>query len=246
MRMGASYDVLSVFQGKGAILSMMQISIIIPVLNEAVIVREALLSLRALRAEGHELILVDGGSTDATCALAAPLVDRLLASAPGRARQMNAGAAVARHPLLVFLHVDTRIPFDLPAILHEAIGSEPGWGRFDVRLSGSHPFLRVVESLMNLRSRLTGIATGDQAIFCTRDLFLRVGGFPEIALMEDIAISTLLRRLSAPLCLRWQVIASSRRWEERGILRTVLKMWGLRLLYFLGVSPAALARLYRG
>ncbi|TAJ93334.1 MAG: glycosyltransferase [Gammaproteobacteria bacterium] len=224
----------------------MRISIIIPVLNEAAIVREALLALQPVRAEGHELIVVDGGSEDATCMLAGPLVDRLLTSAPGRARQMNAGAAAARNPLLVFLHIDTRIPFNLQRVLGEIVGDVSAWGRFDVRLSGAHPLLRVIEFMMNLRSRLTGIATGDQAIFCTRDLFLRAGGFPEIALMEDIAISTLLRRLASPLCLQQKVITSSRRWETQGTIRTVLQMWGLRLLYFFGVSPEVLARLYRG
>ena len=223
----------------------MQISIIIPVLNEGSIISESLQALQSFRQQGHEVIVVDGGSGDDTVTRSRPLADRVVESVRGRARQMNAGAAVARRDVLVFLHSDTRIPFDLAAVLTEAIGASVSWGRFDVRLSGSRSLLRVVEFFMNLRSRLTGIATGDQAIFCTRDLFHRVGGFPEIALMEDIALSTVLRKQVSPLCLKHRVITSSRRWEEHGIFRMVLKMWCLRLAYFLGADPDVLARIYR-
>ncbi|HVJ23079.1 MAG TPA: TIGR04283 family arsenosugar biosynthesis glycosyltransferase, partial [Burkholderiales bacterium] len=184
----------------------------------------------------HEVIVVDGGSTDGTAQLAAGLCDQLLVTARGRALQMNAGARAASGRMLVFLHADTRLPADF--VIPEA----SLWGRFDVHIEGRHPLLKVVAWSMNLRSRLTGIATGDQAMFVRRELF---PGFPEIALMEDIALSRLLRRRGRPTCLRDRVVTSGRRWESRGVLRTIALMWGLRLLYFLGAAPARLARLYK-
>jgi rSAM/selenodomain-associated transferase 2 len=163
----------------------------------------------------------------------------------GRALQMNAGAAEARSALLVFLHADTEPPLDalnrLPALL-EASGCS--WGRFDVRIAGRHPLLRVVAWTMNLRSRLTGIATGDQTIFVRRTLFDQVGGYPEIALMEDVALSARLRHVGRPLCLREQVVTSGRRWERHGVIRTILLMWTLRLAFACGANPTWLAGLY--
>lgn len=187
-----------------------------------------------LRRRGHEVIVVDGGSDDGTAALAEGLCDRVLTAPRGRAAQMNAGAREAKGDVLVFLHADTRLPEDF------SLGSHV-WGRFDVEIDGRHPLLKVVAWSMNLRSRLTGIATGDQAIFVRRDAF---PGFPEIALMEDVALSKLLKRRGAPACLRQRVVTSGRRWESRGVLRTIGLMWRLRLLYFLGVSPERLARRY--
>jgi rSAM/selenodomain-associated transferase 2 len=213
-----------------------RLSIVVPALNEAAGIRAALEALAPLRARGHEVIVVDGGSTDGTPELAAGLCDRLLAATRGRALQMNAGARAARGDFLLFLHADTRLPAAF------VIPESALWGRFDVRIEGRRPLLAVVACSMNLRSRLTGIATGDQAMFVRRDLF---PGFPEIALMEDIALSRLLKRRARPTCLREKVITSGRRWESRGVLRTVLLMWSLRLLYFLGASPARLARWYR-
>jgi rSAM/selenodomain-associated transferase 2 len=157
---------------------------------------------------------------------------------------MNAGAAVAQGEMLVFLHADTLILFDLERVVSACTDNEFAWGRFDVRLSGRHPLLRVIEYFMNLRSRLTGIATGDQTIFVTRRLFSRVNGFPQIALMEDIALSVLLRSACKPLCLPEKVISSSRRWEERGIIKTVIKMWCLRARYYFGADPDVLAGKY--
>ncbi|MEX2523593.1 MAG: TIGR04283 family arsenosugar biosynthesis glycosyltransferase [Gammaproteobacteria bacterium] len=223
----------------------MKLSIIIPVLNEADEITDCLTALKPLRRNGHEVIVVDGGSRDETVSLAEPLCDRCLAgSERGRAAQMNEGAAVAKGDILLFLHADTRLPLEAEDVLIHSADEGYFWGRFDVRLSGQHPLLRVVETAMNLRSRVTGIATGDQAMFVSRALFDRVGGFPAVPLMEDIALSKTLKQLRPPHCLRHRVITSSRRWQEKGLLRTILTMWKLRLMYFLGVSPAKLARRY--
>ena len=224
----------------------MTISIIIPALNEAAVIAQTLSSLQPLRDAGHEVILVDGGSDDATLSLSGPYLDRLIQSPRGRGRQMNAGAQEARGRIFLFLHADTVLPEGADRFIIEGIGSQrKRWGRFAVRLSGKDPLLRIVEELMNLRSRLTGIATGDQAIFVQRELFAATGGFPDIDLMEDIALSKILKRHSRPLCLRQRVLTSSHRWETNGILRTVLLMWRLRLSYFLGSDPAVLARFYK-
>lgn len=215
----------------------LKLSVVVPVLNEAAGIRAALEALAPLRARGHEVIVVDGGSSDGTPQLAAALCDRVLSAPRGRASQMNAGARVATGDVLVFLHADTR----LPPQADQLISNGSSWGRFDVEIEGRHPLLRVVACAMNLRSRLTGIATGDQAMFVRRDSF---PGFPEIALMEDIALSRILKKSGRPACLRERAVTSGRRWEARGVLRTIVLMWRLRLLYFLGVSPERLARRY--
>jgi rSAM/selenodomain-associated transferase 2 len=223
-----------------------RISIVIPALNEAAGIAQALRPLQPLRARGHEVIVVDGGSADATVEIARPLADRVIASPPGRARQQNAGAEAATGDVLLFLHADTLLPGEADRLVLDGLTrSGRGWGRFDVRLSGRRPALRMVERMMNLRSRATGIATGDQAIFVRAEWFRRAGGFPQIPLMEDVALSTALRRLGPPLCLRQPVLTSSRRWEERGVLRTILLMWRLRAEYALGADPARLAERYR-
>ena len=223
----------------------MRLSIVIPTLDEAAGIVDQLNALQPLRREGHEVIVVDGGSTDATAELARPLADLVLATSRGRSLQMNAGAAQARGEVLLFLHADTRLPKGGLAEIAAALSTaDCAWGRFDVTIEGRHPMLRVVASLMNLRSRLTGIATGDQAVFVTRSAFERAGGFPPIALMEDIALSVALKRISTPACLRERVTTSGRRWEKHGVGRTILRMWRLRLAYFFGVEPARLARTY--
>lgn len=219
----------------------MKISIIIPVLNEEACIVAILGPLQYLRKKGHEIILVDGGSTDATVGRSAGMVDQVLESNRGRALQMNNGASRATGDLLLFLHADTLLPDAVDSILDDAVNADRVWGRFDVRLSGRHVLLRVIEWMMNVRSRLTGIVTGDQAIFITRRLFVQAGGYPLIPLMEDIAISKTLKQYGRPLCLHQQVTTSSRRWEEKGILRTIWKMWSLRLRYFLGADPGKLA-----
>jgi len=222
------------------------LSIIIPVLNEAVGIVDTLAPLQPLRARGCEVIVVDGGSTDASAELARPLADRVIASPPGRARQQNAGAAEARGSVLLFLHADTRLPPDADQLVIDGLrASGRGWGRFDVRLTGAHPMLRVIERMIGVRSRLSGIATGDQAIFVRRDWFARAGGFPQIPLMEDVALSKPLKRLGPPLCLRETVLTSSRRWEQHGVWRTMALMWRLRLEFWLGADPERLAERYR-
>lgn len=218
----------------------MKLSIIVPVLNEAAVIGETLRSLAPFRAHGHEVIVADGGSEDATRELAAPLADQVLQAPRGRARQMNAGAAAASGDALVFLHADTRLPEGADALIFRSL-EKYLWGRFDVRIDSALPMLRMVEFAMNLRSRLTGIATGDQAIFVRRAAF---PGFAEIALMEDVAFSMAMKRQSPPACLREKAVTSGRRWEQRGVLRTMLLMWRLRLGYFLGAAPDDLARRY--
>jgi rSAM/selenodomain-associated transferase 2 len=213
----------------------------VPALNEAAGIRAALEALAPLRARGHEVIVADGGSDDGTPELARPLCDRLVSAPRGRALQMNAGASQASGEVLIFLHADTALPPDAAEVIVESI-KHHAWGRFDVEIEGRHPLLKVVAWSMNLRSRLTGIATGDQAIFVRRGAF---PGFAEIPLMEDIALSKRLRRSGAPACLRSRVRTSGRRWESRGVLRTVLLMWRLRLAYALGADPARLAQKYR-
>ena len=226
-------------------MSPLRISIILPVLNEAGALQAHLPLLQEARTAGHELIVVDGGSRDDTAELAAALADCVLTTEPGRARQMNAGAAAATGDLLLFLHIDTRLPEGALAVLQRLFVDEAvQWGRFDVQLSGAHPALRVIETMINLRSRVSGVATGDQALFMRSELFRSIGGFPDVPLMEDVAITKTLRRIARPLCLRERVTTSSRRWETNGIARTVLLMWWLRLLYVLGVAPARLHSMY--
>lgn len=225
-----------------------RLSIIVPVLNEAQDIAAALGRLQALRAHGVEVIVVDGGSHDGTLDATRPLADHLLESPRGRAVQMNAGAHAASGEVLLFLHADAALPADADELITDGLkASGRAWGRFDVRLSGDALGLRLVAFFMNQRSRLTGIATGDQAMFVYRATFERVGGFPALALMEDIALSALLKRESWPLCLRARVVASSRKWEREGVLRTVLLMWRLRVAFFLGADTVDLAqRYYRG
>jgi len=223
----------------------MLLSIIMPAFNEASCIAPALESLKVLQSRGVEVIVVDGESEDATAAVAARYADKVLKAPQGRALQMNAGARAARGEILFFVHADCIVPQNADVlILRDLEKSSKSWGRFDVKLSGSHAAFRVIERLMNLRSRLTGIATGDQGIFVRRHAFFAVGGFPEIALMEDIALSRRLRRIGQPLCLRERIVTSSRRWEEKGIARTVFLMWALRFGYWLGAPPEAIAKRY--
>ncbi len=219
------------------------LTIIVPVLDEAAEIVAALQPLQELRAKGVELIVVDGGSADGSLELAAPLADRVLIAARGRARQMNAGAALATGRILLFLHADTRLPAAADRLIADALhpGCGRHWGRFDVRIEGHSGWLPLVAALMNLRSRLTGIATGDQAMFVSREAFAAAGGFPDIPLMEDIAFSGRLRERAAPACLAEKVVTSGRRWDRHGVWRTIGRMWWLRLRFFLGADPHRLA-----
>jgi rSAM/selenodomain-associated transferase 2 len=221
------------------------VSVIVPTLNESAQIATTLSALQEMRRAGHEVILVDGGSEDGTRDIATPWVDRVLQGPAGRALQQNAGALEARGDTLLFLHADTVIPPEaMVEFLDDFPASRRVWGWFDVALNGSHFMFRVVETFMNARARLSRITTGDHAIFVKRAVFEKVGGYPEIPLMEDVAISRLLKPESRPYCPHRPIVTSSRRWEENGILRTILLMWRLRLAYALGADPRRLARSY--
>jgi rSAM/selenodomain-associated transferase 2 len=222
----------------------LSISIVIPVLDEAAVLGAALEALAGARASGAEVIVADGGSRDGSERIAAAQGCRVVVAPRGRASQMNAGARAAGGDVLLFLHADTRLPSDALDAIRAAVGRGKAWGRFDVAIDGPGALLAVVGFMMNLRSRSTGIATGDQALFVRRDAFEGVGGFPAIPLMEDVAISRALKRVGKPACLRERVVTSGRRWERHGTLRTVLLMWRLRLAFALGADPGALARAY--
>lgn len=226
----------------------MHLSIIIPALNEAANLAATLAPLQAMRARGVEVILVDGGSSDATREIAAPLVDRIIASERGRAKQMNAGAAAASGEVLLFLHADSLLPADGDDAIRAAL-ADPRcqWGRFDVSISGTHGMFPVIAWFMNQRSQLTGVATGDQGIFMAIVAFSTVGGFPDQALMEDVEICKRLRaHWPRPACIASKIVTSGRRWEKHGVWRTIGLMWRLRFNYFCGASPESIHRAYYG
>jgi rSAM/selenodomain-associated transferase 2 len=219
------------------------LSVIIPTLNEE---RVLAATLERVRQTGvHETIVVDGGSTDETRAVAARLAAVVMSAPRGRAAQMNAGAARAAGDILLFLHADTLLPNGFAAAVIAACAA-PGvvGGRFDVDLQPSSPLIRLTGALMNRRSRLTRIATGDQAIFIRRDVFARLGGYADMPLMEDIDLSRRMKRAGGIACLRERVTTSTRRWQKNGVIKTILTMWTLRALYFCGASPARLRRVY--
>lgn len=220
-----------------------RLTIVLPVLNEAAIIVAALQALAPLRARGAEIVVADGYSRDGTAQFAKPFADRIVTVRRGRGTAMNAGAALGTGDTLLFLHADTTLPDNADRLIDAALAHR-AWGRFDLRIAGGHPLLAVVARMINWRSRATGIATGDQAIFVTRQAFDAVGGFPALPLMEDIAISRRLKRLCRPYCIATPAVTSGRRWERNGVIRTILLMWRLRLSYYLGVEPALLARLY--
>lgn len=220
------------------------LAIVMPVLDEAATLPELLATLQPLRRRGVQVVVADGGSTDGTPDIARSGADLVLAAPRGRAVQMNAGAAACATQALLFLHADTRLPGNADLLIARALQGGALWGRFDVQLDSPRPVLRIVGWAMNGRSRLTGIATGDQAVFVRREVFDAVGGFPAQPLMEDIALSSRLKRQGAPACLRQTVRTSARRWERHGVWRTIVLMWRLRAAYWLGVDPARLAVMY--
>ena len=221
----------------------MTISVVVPTLNEETALAA---TLQHARQSGvSEIIVVDGGSRDATPAVAARYADVVLTAPRGRAAQMNAGAACARGDVLLFLHADTLVPNGFAQAVMAACNEvDVVGGRFDVHLQPSTRLIRLTGALINRRSRLTRISTGDQAIFIRRDAFERIGGYAEIPLMEDIDLSRRMKRAGRIACLRERVTTSARRWQKDGVVRTILLMWSLRALYFCGVSPVRLQRLY--
>ncbi len=222
-----------------------KITIIIPVLNDVEALKTLLPALQDYRQQGHEILMIDGGSADATVSYSRSLVDRILMTGTGRGRQMNLGAENAKNSLLLFLHADSKLPDDAPAkVVHALSLNGKHWGRFDVSFDQNGIVYSIIAAMMNLRSRLTGVATGDQGIFVKDDAFHSVRGFRPIPLMEDIALSKCLRKLSWPVCLRTKLQTSARRWQSQGIMKTILLMWYLRLAFFLGASPQRLAEIY--
>ena len=218
--------------------------VVVPVLNEAASLAGHLHALKSLRERGARVVVADGGSSDGSPEIARGLVDGVVSTGRGRARQMNAGALACPARVLLFLHADTSLPDGADRLILDAVASGGAWGHFDLHIDSTQPALQLVGTLMNLRSRLTGIATGDQALFMTGVAYRAVGGFPVLPLMEDIEMSRRLKRIGRPACLRQRVATSARRWERGGIWRTVWLMWCLRAAYFLGADPARLAVRY--
>jgi len=228
-----------------------RLTVVIPALDEAAIIAATLQALAPLRGRGAEVIVVDGGSSDQTVALALPLADRVIVDARNRGAAMNAGAALGNGDVFIFLHADTTLPNNADALIAAALADRSSdrawrccWGRFDLRIAGRHPLLALVARMINWRSRLTGIATGDQAIFVARKAFWSVGGFADFPLMEDVALSRKLKRLCRPLCIGAPAVTSGRRWDYHGLWHTIVLMWRLRLAYYFGAEPARLALAY--
>ncbi|MGK0373887.1 MAG: rSAM/selenodomain-associated transferase 2 [Arenicella sp.] len=215
------------------------VTIIVPLLNEQAVVPSLIQQLAGLDAE--QIIIVDGGSVDRTRELVEAAGYTVIQSPAGRARQMNAGAQQATQTMLLFLHADTRLPRNYKLELARA----DVWGRFDVQFSSSLRIMNMVAFFINLRSRISGVATGDQAIFIDRDAFHAIGGFPDFPIMEDVALCKRLRYMHRPFSSRARVVTSARRWEQNGVASTIVKMWWYRLAYFFGVSPLKLKQGYR-
>jgi len=223
----------------------LNISILVPSFNEAAVLPEQLPMFEAL-AEHAEVIFCDGGSSDGSWEMLQATGFHCVQSAAGRALQMNTAAKYATGDVLLFVHIDTHLGAEhLRAMQHGMHDKSVVGGRFDVRLSGEHPMFRVIESMINLRSRWSKISTGDQCQFVQRDVFEKIGGFPHQALMEDVEFSKRLKSMGKITCLREVVETSSRRWEKNGIFKTIGLMWKLRFLYWRGVSAERLAKMYR-
>ena len=226
---------------------MLSLSIIVPVLNEETTLCHALDAIKPVLSSINdvELIVVDGGSHDDTLTVAMNYTSHCLSSTKGRASQMNLGAKHASNDILVFLHADTILPNDFQLLISNALSiKNKQWGRFNVKLSGPHIMLRIIETLMNFRSCITSIATGDQVIFVRKSTFEMVSGYSSIPLMEDIELSKKLKNHSRAICIKNPVTTSSRRWEINGFFKTIMLMWKLRFLYFMGVPAKKLISSY--
>lgn len=223
---------------------MQYLSIIVPTFNEALSIENTLIRLTPFVEEGHELIIVDGGSEDETVPICKRYTDKVFVANKGRSSQMNLGANKSSNDILVFLHADTLLPDNAVYLITNSLSKANQWGHFRVCLNGKKPILRVIEFFMNTRSCITGIVTGDQTIFIRKHLFDKIGGYKDIPLMEDIEISKSLNKYSKPICLKSYVISSSRRWETNGYFKTIFLMWKLRLFYFFGVSADKLVKFY--
>lgn len=225
----------------------MRLSIIIPILNEATRIPQLFEELEQLRQSNCEIIIVDGGSTDNSVEIAENSGFRVEKSTRGRAHQMNTGAEKASGSALLFLHADTQLPDTADTLIKKIFSDNPSscWGYFRVRIGGHSKVLYIVGLMMNLRSYLTNIVTGDQVIFVKKEAFLKAGCFPEQLLMEDIELSKKLCRLSRPSCINCHVITSGRRWELYGVWKTIFLMWRLRWDYWRGVPANQLAEKYQ-
>lgn len=219
------------------------LSIIIPVRNEASHLPSLLNALQKRKSENTEVIVVDGCSEDDTLNVICQRKNRILHSEPGRAQQMNTGARHAKGEYLWFLHADSKVDFDFESIIESGLKNKK-WGWFNVRLSNTKIIFRVIESMMNYRSKITSVATGDQGIFIHKNIFIEQGLFPSIALMEDVKFSKKIRSSESPFISDTPLETSARRWEENGPIRTIFKMWTLRLLFFIGASPNWLNKQY--
>ena len=224
---------------------MLKLSIIVPVLNEAQFLSRQHNLFKSLLREGHEIIIVDGGSEDKSVLIARSVDCETFITKASRGYQLHFGAMKSKNDTLLFMHADTLLPESATALISNVLTrSKKHWGRFDVSFNNSNLIFSIIAWFMNKRSCLTGVVTGDHAIFVNRDIYIRSGGFEDIPIMEDIEISKRLKKFSMPICLHDKVITSSRKWEAQGIIRTILKMWILRLLYFCGIPPRKLERLY--
>ena len=224
---------------------MPKLSIIIPVLNEALFLSTQRDIFKSLISDGHEIIIVDGGSEDKSVQIARSVVNETFITKACRGYQLHFGAMKSNNDTLLFLHADSLLPEDAAILILDVLTqSNKHWGRFNISFSSTTPVFSIIAWFMNIRSCLTGIVTGDHAIFVSRDIYFKSGGFADITIMEDIDICKRLKKFSMPICLHDKVITSSRKWEAQGIIRTIFKMWCLRLLYFCGISTNRLEKLY--